>query len=107
MADQAVVNSSPLIFLAEADLLGLLKLAGNEIIVPAAVADEIRSYGPTDKTVQAIEGTDWIVIVETPPIPLEIKVWSLGDGESSVLAWAHSNPGTEAIIDDLAARRCA
>lgn len=24
-----------------------------------------------------------------------------------MLAWAHSHPGTEAIVDDLAARRCA
>jgi predicted nucleic acid-binding protein len=31
----------------------------------------------------------------------------LGPGESSVVAWAYSNPGSEAIIDDLAARRCA
>ena len=33
--------------------------------------------------------------------------WGLGPGESSVLAWAHSHLGSEAIIDDLAARRCA
>jgi predicted nucleic acid-binding protein len=31
----------------------------------------------------------------------------LGQGESAVLAWAHSHQGCEAIIDDLAARRCA
>jgi predicted nucleic acid-binding protein len=31
----------------------------------------------------------------------------LGDGESSVLAWAYQYPGTEVIVDDLAARRCA
>jgi predicted nucleic acid-binding protein len=24
-----------------------------------------------------------------------------------VLAWAHAHPGTEAILDDLVARRCA
>jgi len=31
----------------------------------------------------------------------------LGPGESSVLAWAHAHSGSEAILDDLAARRCA
>jgi predicted nucleic acid-binding protein len=31
----------------------------------------------------------------------------LGPGESSVLAWAQTHPGSEAILDDLAARRCA
>jgi len=33
--------------------------------------------------------------------------WSLGTGESSVLAYAASHPGTEAVIDDLAGRKCA
>ncbi|HEU4832935.1 MAG TPA: DUF3368 domain-containing protein, partial [Pyrinomonadaceae bacterium] len=31
----------------------------------------------------------------------------LGPGESAVLAWAHTHEGSEAIIDDLAGRRCA
>ena len=31
----------------------------------------------------------------------------LGAGESSVLAYAHHHAGVEAIIDDLAGRRCA
>lgn len=45
--------------------------------------------------------------MQTPPVPPQIQAWGLGQGESSVLAWAHAYPGTEAIIDDLAARRCA
>ncbi len=107
MSKRAVINSSPLIFLAKADLLELLKLAGDEIVVPLAVANEIKSYGPSDPAVMALDKIDWLIIVETPTIPLEIEVWSLGAGESAVLAWAYLNAGTEAIIDDLAGRRCA
>ncbi|MEJ7712923.1 MAG: hypothetical protein WKF84_24545 [Pyrinomonadaceae bacterium] len=44
---------------------------------------------------------------QTPPVPAQIQAWGLGQDESSVLAWAHAHPGTEAIVDDLAARRCA
>jgi len=33
--------------------------------------------------------------------------WGLGPGESSVLALANKHPGMEAIIDDLAGRKCA
>jgi len=40
-------------------------------------------------------------------VPELIQSWDLGAGESSVLTWAYANPGTEVIIDDLAARRCA
>ena len=43
----------------------------------------------------------------TPNIPSIIQAWDLGEGESSVLAWAYDHGGTEAIADDLAARRCA
>lgn len=39
-----------------------------------------------------------------PEIVLE---WGLGPGELSVLAYAHANQGVEAIIDDLAGRKCA
>lgn len=33
--------------------------------------------------------------------------WDLGYGETGVLSYAFSNPGWEAILDDLAARKCA
>jgi len=88
-------------------MLDLLQLAGEEIVVPVAVAAEIQRRGPTDPTAQAIERTGWLVVVETPPVPGLIQAWDLGEGESAVLTWASAHPGTEAIIDDLAARRCA
>jgi predicted nucleic acid-binding protein len=108
VAERPAVNASPLIFLARAALLELLRdVAGQEIIVPAPVADEIRRRGPDDVTVRAMQHADWLVVVEPPPIPPLISAWDLGAGESSVLAWAHAHPGAEAILDDLAGRRCA
>jgi predicted nucleic acid-binding protein len=41
VADPAVVNASPLIFLTRAGLLDLLQLLSSEIIVPEIVASEI------------------------------------------------------------------
>jgi len=41
VADRAAVNASPLIFLARAGLLDLLRLAAPEVVVPAPVAEEI------------------------------------------------------------------
>ena len=72
-----------------------------------AVAIEIQRRGQTDTTVQAIERTPWLTVVETPQVADEILNWDLGEGESAVLVWASAHPGTEAIVDDLAARRCA
>ena len=45
--------------------------------------------------------------METPSAPPIIQNWDLGIGESAVLTWGYINQGTEVIIDDLAARRCA
>ena len=107
MAERTVVNASPLILLTRGGWLHLLQLAGEEIVVPLGVADEIQRRGSADLTVQALSRTPWLVIVTTPPIPALIHAWDLGPGESSVLAWAYTYPGTEAIVDDLPARRCA
>lgn len=107
MPERAVVNASPLIFLAQANLLDLLEIAGDEIIVPSAVAEEILRRGPTDLTAQAVADTTWLIVTEAPAVPAAIQAWGLGEGEASVLAYAHAHPGMEAVIDDLAGRRCA
>lgn len=107
MAERPAVNSSPLIFLSRAGLLDLLQLVAPELVVPTAVASEIQQRGPTDLTAQALNQTPWLSVVQTPVVPASIQSWGLGKGESAVLAWAASFPGTEAILDDLAARRCA
>jgi predicted nucleic acid-binding protein len=101
------VNASPLIFLSRAGLLDLLQLAAHELVVPHAVAAEILQRGPNDPAAQALNNTAWLPIIQTPPVPPSIQAWGLGKGESAVLAWAHAHPGTEAILDDLPARRCA
>lgn len=51
--------------------------------------------------------TEWLIVTEMPDIPDIIKNWDLGAGESEVLTWAYLHSGTEVILDDLAARRCA
>jgi predicted nucleic acid-binding protein len=106
VAEPPVVNASPLIFLARAGLLDSLRLITEIVMVPTSVAAEIQRRGPTDITAQALQNMTWIVRVEDPPIPPLIQAWDLGEGESAVLAWAYIHPGTEAIIDDLAGRRC-
>lgn len=107
MAEIPAINTSPLIFLTKGGFLELLQLVSPEIIVPGAVATEIQAYGATDATAQALAATDWLVVRETPPVPAIIQNWDLGAGESAVLAWGYVHPGTELILDDLAARRCA
>lgn len=70
MAERPAINASPLILLTKAGLLNLLQLLSQEIVVPAAVAMEIGQYGETDVTARALAQTEWLVIVETPPVPI-------------------------------------
>jgi predicted nucleic acid-binding protein len=101
------VNASPLIFLTRAGLLDLLRLAATEIVVPAPVANEIRRRGSSDPTAQALASVDWLKVMEVPEVSPVIQAWDLGPGESAVLSWCFLRPGVDAIVDDLAARRCA
>jgi len=103
----AAVNASPLVFLSNAGLLEFLRLAGSPVTVPAAVVKEITQRGESDPTVRALKQAAWIEIVEAPAVPASIQAWDLGPGEESVLACAYAKPGTVAVLDDLAARRCA
>jgi predicted nucleic acid-binding protein len=107
VAKPAVINASPLIFLANAGLIDLIKLAGKPLNIPKMVVEEIYSFGHADPAVSAVKQTELFNIVETDPTPPIIERWDLGRGETSVLNWAYNNPDTTAILDDLAARRCA
>jgi len=107
VAEPAVVNASPLVFLTRVGLLQILRLAGEPVVVPRAVVDEIKQYGPADRTAAALRAAGWLKEVDPIPIPPAIETWDLGSGETSVLAWAIANPGSAAVLDDLAARRCA
>lgn len=86
MAEVAVVNASPLIFLAATDLLDLLRLETRRIVVPSTVLTEIECRGPGDVTVAAIRRRGWLIPALTPPPSPSLQAWDLGPGETAVLS---------------------
>jgi predicted nucleic acid-binding protein len=102
-----VVNASPLIVLAKTGYLDLLRLVGDPIHVPLAVAQEVMQAGPNDPGTQALTQVPWLISVDPGPAPATLQSFGLDPGEESVLTWALANPGTETLIDDQAARRGA
>ena len=78
MAEPAVVNASPLIFLSRAGLIDLLQLVSSEITVPEAVASEIEVRGESDPTARVLTTTSWLLVTQTPPVPPQIQSWGLG-----------------------------
>ena len=49
----------------------------------------------------------WLTIQAPEPMAEVLRAWDLGAGESAVLSWAMKRPGTLAVLDDFAARKCA
>ena len=105
-----VLNASPLIVLAKAELLGaILAIPDYKTLIPRAVADEINCCD--DRTDPALI---WLqsslaanYLEDSPTIPESVIAWGLGAGESSVISLAQILPNATAVLDDLAARRCA
>lgn len=107
VADDPVINASPWIFFSRGRQLDLLHAVCGDVLMPETVAVEVRRKGPSDPSVAALDATSWLRVVAPVPMTATVLAWDLGDGESSVLSWALAHPGAEAILDDLAARRCA
>jgi predicted nucleic acid-binding protein len=102
-----VVNASPLIFLAYVDSLPLLSQLAVEVQMPASVVGEILAGRSVPSALLDLRAAEWLKVVPDPSLPATVAAWDLGKGESSVLALAAVRAGSEAILDDLQARRCA
>lgn len=105
--DRVVVNASPLIVLFKARLADLLPQLFDEVLVPAAVWNEVIAGDSSDVAAQELSSASWAIHAEVSTIPPIISAWNLGQGESEVLSLAIEHAGHRAMIDDAAARRCA
>jgi predicted nucleic acid-binding protein len=101
-----VTNASPVIVLAKAGYLDLLKDLPRELLLPDSVAAEIMAGPGTDPARQAVEG-GWGQRVAPGRIAPELLEWGLGPGETAVLAIAQERAPCTAVLDDAPARACA
>ncbi|MBI5823047.1 MAG: DUF3368 domain-containing protein [Chloroflexi bacterium] len=106
MNDRWVLNASPLIAMGKIGQIALFTSLAQEVIVPSAVAEEIKAGPKSDAARLAIESGIFKIIQAPEPTP-ELIAWDLGAGETSVIAYALNNLGWTAILDDAAARKCA
>lgn len=102
-----VVDASPLIVLAKVDAVRLLYDSPDELVIPAPVAEEAKSGPEDDPSRRWLLGDGNRYVRPQQQIVTEVASWDLGRGEIAVLSWAHQEPDWTAIVDDLAARRCA
>lgn len=87
--------------------LDLLQKLYQRIIVPQAVADELKAGGDQGEDVPNIREYEWLK-VRSVRVPEMIKlITDLGAGEAQVLALAIEEPGSLVILDDRLAREVA
>jgi len=102
-----VVDASPLILLGKIDRIGLLGALADELVVPQAVAQEVRAKPGGAPALDQIGLRPGARIASEVAVTPELRAWDLGRGELQVLAHTALVPGSRAVLDDLAARRCA
>lgn len=108
MADvSVVVNASPLILLARVGRLDLLRALGDDVSVPATVLREIEAGEHHDGAAFAVKAAGFIRVVNDIDSDPRVVAWHIDVGETQVISLALSLPGSVAVLDDLAARRCA
>ncbi len=102
-----VVNASPLILLGKIRRISLLGDLADEIWLPAKVAAEVRVQPDGETSVKS--ALDLLGCRMQPDVEIsdEVANWDLGPGESQVLSLTGRIPESRAVVDDLAARRCA
>jgi len=106
VSERWILNASPLIVLACIERTDLLLALADELVVPRAVAAEIKAGLASDRARRAIEAGKFD-IVDTPLPPAEVLAWDLGAGETAVLSLALAEDGWTVILDDAMARKCA
>jgi predicted nucleic acid-binding protein len=75
VAETAVVNASPVIFLSRAGLIDLLQLISAEVIVPESVAQKLRFEVSRDPAPQSLANTSWVVVTQYLQSQLKSKPW--------------------------------
>jgi predicted nucleic acid-binding protein len=103
---EVVSNTTPLQYLHQAGVLGVLPGLYERLVVPAAVADEIRVGREAGVDLPDLPSLGWIEIRSVEPSPWPVAR-DIHRGEAEVLALAGSAPETLMLLDDLAARRHA
>ena len=104
---KVIVNTSPLQYLFQLELLHLLPELYGKIIVPKAVAQELEQGRAWGVFLPVVEELSWVTISE-PKYPTLLPLASgFGKGELQVLTLAKEIPDSLVVLDDGRARRYA
>ena len=107
MAERWVINASPVILLAKAEVIQFLPRLCDELVIPAGVVAEIQGARISDLGISWLQADGRPFIRPSPATHPALADWRGGRGEAEVISWALLNPGSVAILDDRRARALA
>lgn len=107
MGKRWVVDASPTVLLAKTNRAGLLPACTEKLLIPEAVAEEVRRGSSDDPAREWLRAEGEQFVEPTGPVASAVAAWDLGRGESQVLSYGLRHEGWTAVVDDGAARRCA
>jgi len=102
-----IANTSPLLYLHQANCLDLLWKLYNRVIVPPAVVKELEVGAQEGVNVPNLHQLQWVEVRPVVAAAVLPVIVDLGPGESEVIALGIENPNSLLIIDDQLARKIA
>lgn len=104
---KVIVNSTPIIALAKAGKLDVLKAMYGQVIIPEAVFNEVTAKDDSAKAM-LLKNNDWIKVKSIKNTAEKIMFRArLHDGEVEVMILARELGADLVVIDDYAARKTA
>ncbi len=107
MPEKWVINASPVILLAKAEVIHFLPRLCDELVIPAGVVGEIHNVHISDAGKTWLENEGRKFVRQSPQIHPALVDWRGGHGEAEVISWALQYPGFIAVLDDRRARLLA
>lgn len=93
MSKKWEVDASRIILLAKIGRTELLSLCIKEVLVPAAVAKEVRKSGEEDPARRWLDTEGDSLVEFTGSVASTVTAWDLGRGESRVLSYGLRHDG--------------
>ncbi len=103
----AIVNTSPLVYLYRIGVIDWLGKLFDEIWTPMAVVRELEEGQRRGYDVPRPGDYPWLKVVDPKAIPSEWMTLDLGPGEIAAMALALENPQRLVLLDDARARQIA
>jgi uncharacterized protein len=104
---ELICDTTVIQYLHQIGLLSLLPALASQVIVPAAVADELAVGLVREIELPEVQALGWAHVLSPNAKPSLPDSGDLGAGELEVLWLACERPGSVAVLDDSKARQVA